>query len=402
MIVGRHRRYSGAGAIRGQGAVLENEMTMRNATISAVRFVPFDVTLRTAFGIATGALSAAQSVLVEVELADGTVGIGEAAPFPAVNGETRAQVLDALGAVQPVLVGGDAGEWRRIAALVREVAPQTPTAWCATETAVLDALTRRAGISLRQFFGGAERSLTTDITIVTGNEIEAEIAAREATEAGFGVLKIKVGGAALAHDVARLRAVAKSAPDSRWILDGNTALTSDEAAELVRTLGADASRIVLFEQPTPAGDLEGLRAVHQATGVFVAADESAKTAADVARIASCRAAQVVNVKIAKSGIAEALEMIAVARAHGLALMIGGMVETTLAMSTSACLAAGIGGFSFVDLDTPLFMKDSPMSGGFRQVGPRLDLEAIEAGHGVRFAYPRHAVAGGGVGAPPTH
>jgi L-Ala-D/L-Glu epimerase len=66
-------------------------------------------------------------------------------------------------------------------------------------------------------------------------------------------------------------------------------------------------------------------------------------------------------------------------------MIGGMVESTLAMTASASLAAGLGGFEFVDLDTPLFMRDAPTRGGFRQSGPELELAHISAGHGVDCA-----------------
>ncbi len=75
-------------------------------------------------------------------------------------------------------------------------------------------------------------------------------------------------------------------------------------------------------------------------------------------------------------------MVAAARATGLGLMVGGMVETELAMTTSACFAAGLGGFSFVDLDTPLFMASRPLAGGYEQKGARLSLAGIQAGHGV--------------------
>jgi hypothetical protein len=67
-------------------------------------------------------------------------------------------------------------------------------------------------------------------------------------------------------------------------------------------------------------------------------------------------------------------------------MIGGMVETELAMTVSACLAAGQGGFGFVDLDTPFFMKRSGATGGMRSAGPpragHLTVSHIEGGHGV--------------------
>ena len=63
-------------------------------------------------------------------------------------------------------------------------------------------------------------------------------------------------------------------------------------------------------------------------------------------------------------------------------MMGGMVETRLAMTFSACIAGGLGGFEELDLDTPLFMKDDRLTGGFAQAGPRLELGALGPGHGV--------------------
>ena len=98
-----------------------------------------------------------------------------------------------------------------------------------------------------------------------------------------------------------------------------------------------------------------------------------------------RAADVINIKIMKSGVAEALRMVALAKAEGLDLMIGGMVEAEMAMTLSGCLAAGQGGFSFVDLDTPMFLRNSPLRGGWRQDGPTLRFDEIDFGHGVRPA-----------------
>jgi L-alanine-DL-glutamate epimerase-like enolase superfamily enzyme len=83
----------------------------------------------------------------------------------------------------------------------------------------------------------------------------------------------------------------------------------------------------------------------------------------------------------KSGIGQALDIVAATRACGLAPMIGGMVEARLAMGTSACLAAGLGGFAFIDLDTPLFLAEDPFTGGYTQAGERLDLRGIDTGHG---------------------
>ena len=66
-------------------------------------------------------------------------------------------------------------------------------------------------------------------------------------------------------------------------------------------------------------------------------------------------------------------------------MIGGMVETRLAMGFAAHFAAGLGGFRYVDLDTPLLLADDPVAGGYRADGPRYDLATGESGHGGSLA-----------------
>lgn len=351
-----------------------------SSTIVEVRAEPWNVALTEPFGIATGTQHEAENVLVRVVLDDGTVGIGEAAPFPAVNGETQADALSSIARAKDAMRGKDATRFRYLSAAIREATESSPSARCALESAALDAIARRAGMSLWRLFGGAEERLETDITIVTGDADHARRSAASASQRGFRTLKVKVGGGPIDRDVERLAAIVDAAPDARLVLDANGALSADQAIELVERVGPE--RIALFEQPTAANDLEGMHAVRRRTRVLVAADESARTPEDVTRLAMERAADVVNVKITKTGVAGACDIIALARGFSLDLMIGGMVETPLAMSVSACLAAGQGGFRFVDLDTPLFMKDLPTEGGYRQEGPILDVSHIERGHGV--------------------
>jgi L-alanine-DL-glutamate epimerase-like enolase superfamily enzyme len=356
---------------------------MPDTTILELEAFPWDVELTEPFRIATGTQTVANNVLVRVRLSDGTVGVGEAAPFPAVNGETQQIAIAAVIAATGAVVGEDATRFRRVASALRESAAEAPSARAAVESAVFDAVARRAGMSLCHYFGGAEDTLETDITIVTGSAEHARAAAERAVTAGFRTLKVKVGGTTLDEDLERLQAILLAAPAARLILDANASLSADEAVDLVERVGAE--RIALFEQPTAPDDLEGMHSVRRRTRVPVAADESARSAADVAMLAAHRAADVVNVKMMKCGLVEACDMIAAARSFHLGLMIGGMVETPLAMTVSACLAAGHGGFAFVDLDTPLFMKNLPTRGGpydRETAGPTLDVSGIRAGHGV--------------------
>lgn len=351
---------------------------MRIVRLSAAAL---DIPLRRSFGIARGAQDVARNVIVTVELASGERGCGEAAPFPAFNGETQGETLAAIEAARGLVEGGDARAWRRIARGLKEAIGAAGSARCAIETAILDAFTRRAGVSLHAFFGGAESSLVTDVTIPTGTAAEAEEEARAWAAAGFSRLKVKIGGAGEDDDLARILAVHAAAPGASILLDGNGGMSAEGAIRLADALASRGIRPILFEQPVERDDWRGLAEVARGCGCPVAADESAASTADVIRIAQSRAAHVINVKPMKAGIVEAIEIATVAKAAGIGLMIGGMVEGKMAMSASACLAAGIGGFAFVDLDTPLFMAEERFEGGYAQKGERIEVGGSRWGTG---------------------
>jgi L-alanine-DL-glutamate epimerase-like enolase superfamily enzyme len=351
-------------------------------TIRSLSAAPLDISLHTPFGIAGGSADVARNLIVTVELADGTLGYGEAAPFPPFNGETQAMAESAVAAARSTVEGADAREWRRIAQGLRASVGQVGSARCAIETAVLDALTRRSHMPLWAFFGGATTTLETDMTVTTGNAAQAEADARAILARGIQTIKVKIGSGDLALDLERVAAIHSAAPDSPIILDGNCGYSADGALQLLALLHERGIMPALVEQPVPKDDLAGMAQVLQWGGAPVAADESAASAADVVKLASRAAASVINIKLMKCGIAEALDIAAVARSANMGLMIGGMVESILAMTVSACFAAGQGGFAFVDLDTPLFMADSPLVGGMRYDGARIELAQIEAGHAV--------------------
>lgn len=363
--------------------------------ITGLRAQALDIPMRKPFGIAGGAQELARNVLVRLTVetaSEEQVGLGEGAPFPAFNGETQAQVLASCAAID--LHHVDLDDTSTIRERLRGA---SPSARCAIETAVVDARARLAKLPLHAYFAGAgsragsqtggraesraesrtpEPQLLTDITITTGSVDDAR---REAHDFGaFSTLKIKVGAGDVALDVARVMAVRDARPDARLLIDANAGYSLADAlrfASETRNAG-----IALFEQPVRAWeDLVEFRA---RTGLRVAIDESVTGADDVTRAKALGAADAVNIKIMKSGIFEALSIAERAEREGLVRMIGGMVESRLAMGTSACIAAGLGGFSFIDLDTPLFLAEDPFTGGYTQDGERIDLTSVEHGHGL--------------------
>ena len=160
-----------------------------------VRVAPLNIALCAPFGISTGALETAANVLVAVELGDGTTGYGEAAPFPAYNGETQAAAIAALSSAAAWLPGRDASDWRTLAAEFGDGGGSAcGSARCALETALIDAVARRERVPLWRVFGGAGTELRTDMTVTTGSPGEAAEAARMIRKRGIRVIKAKVGG----------------------------------------------------------------------------------------------------------------------------------------------------------------------------------------------------------------
>lgn len=359
---------------------------MPRAKLSGTRITemsvePLDIPLHEPFAIATGAVASARNALIRVTLADGTVGLGEAAPFPPSGGETQETALAAIRGMEPLVVGADAGSWRPLAAALTASFEHQATARAGVEMAVLDALTRSWGIPLAQFFGGAESFVETDITIPIQEPEHMANLAREYAERGARTLKLKVGTTPR-DDLRRVLAIQRAVPDCELMLDGNQGFSATGALELVRLLDDAGVRPVLFEQPVHRHDTEGLRTVTKRAGIPVAADEAVHTAADALNIARTGAANVVNIKLMKSGVVEALDIASVCRAAHLGLMVGAMIESRLAIAFAAHLVAGLGGFRFIDLDTPMLLAEDPFEGGFTQEGMVYALDLSRAGHGV--------------------
>ena len=349
--------------------------------IESLAWEDMDLPLKVPFAIAAGQQDVAANLLVKVTLVCGVSGYGEAAPFPAFNGETRASVRAALESVRERVIGVNVRHWRKFARELKDILP-SGAARCALETAVLDAFTRYQKVSMWRYLGGGRHTLRTDLTITAGTVAEARAAAADTVARGFRKLKIKVGAGDPLADVERLRAIHDAAPAVALLLDANAGFTADEALVLLGGLRGLGIKPALFEQPVAAGDLDGLARVHREGRVAVAADESASSTDDVRALIKRHAVQVVNIKLMKSGLNESMEMAWLAREAGMKTMIGGLVESSLAMSMSACFAAGAGGFSFVDLDTPLFLAAEPFTGGLTYDGDHIKVTHIKEGHGV--------------------
>jgi L-alanine-DL-glutamate epimerase-like enolase superfamily enzyme len=212
----------------------------------------------------------------------------------------------------------------------------------ALDCALWDLEAKRTSVPVAERLGLSLTPLITAFTLSIGEPEEMAEAAREAARP---LLKVKLG--APSGDDARIRAVREAAPEATLVVDANEGWSDNN---LLTNLSACAdARVALVEQPLPASRDGVLATISHP--VPICADESAHVAADVARLSSRYDA--INVKLDKAGgLTEALAMVTEARAHGLSVMVGCMLATSLSMAPAVYAAQGA---DFVDLDGPLLL-----------------------------------------------
>jgi len=349
--------------------------------VAEVRADPLNLALDAPFEIALGTRHEARNLLVEVETDDGVVGYGEGSPLPPVTGETQAAAVAIAREAGDLLAGRDLANYRAICTDLRAAFPGANSALFALETAVLDAYCRRRELALSELFGGPPRRVETDLTIpIVGADEARERASSAAGEggAGFSHLKIKTGDEVEAA-VERVVAAREGAPDAELKVDANQGWTPEEALRFVRRLGERGVELALLEQPVHRDDLAGLARVRDRARVPVAADEAVFSPEDALAVVRADAADVINVKLGKSGPMAAADIAAVAEAANLELMVGCMLESALGIRASAHVVSGLGSFDYVDLDGNRLLAEDVVASG-AESSPEISITG--PGHGV--------------------
>ncbi len=315
-----------------------------------MRLTHQDINLRLEhpFKISRGTQLVASNVLVHVEH-DGIFGVGEAAPST-YYGEDQATVHAALNILEPAL-GDDPFALEAILERFDATIGGHGAAKAAIDIALHDWVGKRLALPVWRLFGlSAEAAPQTSFTI--GIDTPEKMAEKAASARNFPILKVKVGTPNDRENLAAIRHVS----DARIRVDANAAWTPKEAIAALRSL--EEFRLEFVEQPVAAGDLDGLRFVRENVGIPVICDESCVVSSDIPKVAG--KVDGINIKLVKcGGLRRAMHMIRTAKAHGLLVMMGCMIESGILITAASHLSPLL---DFADLDGNLLLAEDPYPG----------------------------------------
>lgn len=341
--------------------------------IKSITLGEVNIPLVTPFKTALRSVDCVNDIVVRVEADNGMVGFGEAPPTAVITGDTKGSIVTAIrDFIAPSLIGMDIENIDGIMQRLHKCILKNTSAKAAVDMAIYDLYAKHLGQPLYKILGGGSNEVETDLTISVNDIPEMVQDSLRAVNEGFRILKIKVGKEGL-KDVERIKAIREAVgPDIVLRVDANQGWNAKDAVRIIRAMEDAGLNIDLVEQPVNAHDFKGMQLVTSSVYTPILADESVFSAEDAIHMIQERAADLINIKLMKTGgIYEALKICSIAEIYGVECMIGCMLESKIAVSAAAHLAAAKGIITRADLDGPSLCKIDPYEGGPLYEGPRI-------------------------------
>ena len=326
------------------------------------------------FTIATGTMHFAQNLLVRIHTNTGSIGIGECSAFPMIAGETQATCYEMAKEFAAIWKNKDP---LQIEARMQELDLFTAanyTAKSAFDLALYDIASKNANLPLYQFLGGQNNRIETDLTIGIDTPEKMAVTAIEYQKKGVNTIKVKLGKK-VSDDIERIKKIRESIGYQIKIrIDANQGWSFDEAVIALTSLRN--YQIEFCEQPMRKWNDLLLPQLMSISPIPIMADESVFTHHDAERLIRDKACSYINIKFAKSGgILEATKINQIAETNGIACMLGGMLESRVALTAKMHFALANKNICFYDLDTCLIgHKIDPVIGGITYRGMEISID----------------------------
>jgi len=323
------------------------------------------IPLVTPFKTALRTVDTVNDIVVRITADDGREGYGEAPATAVITGDTKGSVAAAIrDFIAPAITGMEISDIDGIMGRMQRAIVKNTSAKAAVDMAVYDLYAKDLNRPLYKVLGGNRDEIETDITVSVNDIDEMVRDSLRGVEQGFHILKVKVGKEGL-KDVERIAAIREAVGRDIVIrVDANQGWRPKDAVRIIRAMEDKGLDIDLVEQPVDAHDFQGMKFVTANSATPILADESVFSPQDAIRIIQERAADLINIKLMKTGgIYEALKICGIAESFGVECMTGCMLESKLAVSAASHLAAAKGIITRHDLDGPALCKIDPYEGG---------------------------------------
>lgn len=324
--------------------------------ITSARIDDLDLVPVVPLVVSYGSFEMLDYVLLTLTTDDGTVGYGEGAVDFDVTGETRRNVKDALSAIAGDLAGRDPFDIEAIMASAEQAAPSSPTAWAALDMALFDLMGKALGVPAYRLLGGMSRSEIGFYPVIPLDEPGVMAGYAEGFfRGGFREIKVKIGTTP-DEDAERVRLMVEAAPGTKFLLDVNQGW-KDAPTALAALDRLRGYPVRWVEQPTAARDLASLAEVTRHSPFPIMVDEGCLSPEDALAVVSHKAADIINIKLMKSGgLLRATRIYAIAEAAGLPTIVGSMLESSLGSAAAMQLVAAKPGIIACEAIGPAFLK----------------------------------------------
>ena len=320
------------------------------------------------FTIATGTMHYAQNILIRVHTDAGYYGVGECSAFPMIVGETQATCYEMAKDFAALWKGRDALDIETRMQQLHDFTAFNATIKSAFDMALYDLAAKHTAQPLYKFLGGKKKAVETDLTIGIDTPDNMAGKAVKFKAGGVRMIKIKLGKNAK-EDVERVRGIRAAVGDDLVLrIDANQGWSYPDAQYALREMGP--YNIQFCEQPMRHWDDHHLPSLRRQSPIKIMADESVFDHHDAARLIAADACDYVNIKFAKSGgILEAARINKVCEEKQIPCMMGGMLESRVALTAFAHFALAHDNIVFHDMDTCMLgHTEDPVIGGVRYNG----------------------------------
>ena len=321
--------------------------TIRDLAISELRSTIVDVPTVRRHKLSQTSVTAQSYVIVQVRLANGTEGIGEAATLggPRWSEESVEAIKANIDTyLAPAVIGLAADRFEAIAIRLDQAAKRNNAAKAAIESALFDAVGKNLGVPAAALLGGVVRDRFPVLwTLASGDPVqEIEEAERKLAARLHRTFKVKIGALAPDADMARMRMLARALEGrAELIVDANQAWDETIAARCLPQLAEIG--VALVEQPVPAWNIEAMVRLRRRPGTPpLLADECVFDAHDMLAVARAGAADAVSLKLVKhAGLLGVKRVAAVAEAAGIGLYGGCLLESSIGAAAHLHVFAGL-------------------------------------------------------------